>query len=255
MSKSISVILLLFVLVNSGCVRYSQLLGYQSGEENLPKSYDTDDYKLRPNDLLDVKLYEPNDPSMMSLDELGGNQPMQIQVNPALFYLKGYRVNDSGYVVLPKLKPIKAEGYSVEELEKIINKEYGKLSNYGYYRIKLSNMKISVVGEVTRPGTQYIYDSRFTLAQAIANAGHFTEVANLKRVIVIRESSNKPIVLDFTTTDFLSSPAYFLQPNDLVYVEPLKAKAFRANAQAVSVTLSAISVFMVVINLLINASR
>ena len=92
--------------------------------------------------------------------------------------------------------------------------------------VKLHNFKISVLGEVTKPGVQKVLSERITVLEAIGGAGDLTIQGQRDNVLIIREVNGKKEFkrLDLTSSDLFSSPYYYLQQNDVVYVEPNKAR-------------------------------
>src|SRR5690606_36224061 len=103
--------------------------------------------------------------------------------------------------------------------------------------LRIVNYKISVSGQVVRPGTFNIQTERITLPEAITMAGDMTIYGNRSRVLIIRENEGKKTYnfVDMTKADFINSPFYYLTQNDLVYIEPNKTKI---NSSAVGPNIS-----------------
>lgn len=97
--------------------------------------------------------------------------------------------------------------------------------------VRIRNYKVSVLGEVTRPGSFTIPDERITLLEALAQAGDMTIYGRRDNVLVIRETDGVKThtYIDITKGDFINTPFYYLQQNDVVYVEPNKAQVSSAN--------------------------
>lgn len=175
-----------------------------------------------------------------NLPQIQGNY----QVNDNQEGIKTYLVDAAGYIDFPVIGKVKLAGLTrtqaKNELEVKI-KEYIKEPSVN---LRILNYKISVLGEVNKPNTYKIASERVTLLEAISLAGDMTIYGKRNNVLVIREVDGKKTFnrVDLTNKDFISSPFYYLNQNDVVMVEPNKT---RINSSVigpnVTVTISAIS--------------
>ena len=137
---------------------------------------------------------------------------------------KGYRVDVDGYINFPILGRLYVEGLKVSEAQNLIRRKIieGDYIKDPTVAIEFLNFKYTVLGAVSRNGTFTVDGDRITLLEAIANAGDLTSKARINRVAVIREEGNdrKMYMHDLRSTDIFSSPCFYLQQNDIVYVEP-----------------------------------
>lgn len=143
--------------------------------------------------------------------------------------LQGLLVDSEGYINYPVLGKMKVVGLTRMDLISLIQ---NRIRQEGYIddpivTIKFLNFKISVMGEVARPGTFAITSDRVTLLEALSLAGDLTIFGKRDRVTVIRENNGQRFVhvLDLRSANLFDSPAYYLCQNDIVYVEPNKTKA------------------------------
>ncbi|MDD4661642.1 MAG: polysaccharide biosynthesis/export family protein [Massilibacteroides sp.] len=171
----------------------------------------------------------------------------------------GYLVDSEGNIDFPILGKLHVDGLTRLQLtERIKNKLIdGDLIRDPIVTVQLLNYKISVMGEVARPGSFSISSDRVTLLEALSMAGDLTIYGKRDRVAVIRESEGKRTVLyhDLRSADIFESPCYYLQQNDIVYVEPNKAKIGQSEINqnnSVGVWLSAISVLMSVVTMIVT---
>ena len=174
----------------------------------------------------------------------------------------GYLVDKEGNIDFPVLGKIKVEGLSRNQLRDQLK---AKLIEGGHLTepiitINFLNFKVSVQGEVNRPGSFQITGERITILEALSMAGDLTIYGRRDKVAVIRESKGERIILfhDLSSTDIFSSPCYYLQQNDIVYVEPNKRRIQQSNINQnnnISVLLSSVSVLMTVVTLVINLSK
>lgn len=123
--------------------------------------------------------------------------------------------------------------------------------------VQFLNFKVSVIGEVGRPGTFDISGDRITLLEALSMAGDLTIYGRRDRVAVIREKDGKRSILyhDLRSSDIFQSPCYYLQQNDIVYVEPNNAKTGQSRINSnnsVGVWLSGVSVLASITSLLVT---
>lgn len=176
--------------------------------------------------------------------------------------LLGYLVDINGDIDFPILGKLHVAGLSRLELRDLIKE---KLISGDYIKdpvvtVQFLNYKVSVMGEVARPGSFTITGDRITLLEALSMAGDLTIYGRRDRVAVIREENGKRTILfhDLRSSDIFTSPCYYLQQNDIVYVEPNKAKAGQRDINqnnSVSVWLSAVSVLAAVASLLVTVLK
>ena len=159
--------------------------------------------------------------------------------------LIGYVVDNDGYIDLPVLGKIKAAGYTRWELAEIVK---NKLINEGYLTdaivsVEFLNFKVSVLGEVGNPGTFVIEGDKVTILQAISLARDLTIFGRRDNVSVIREQNGQRTIyeIDLTDVDLFKSPAYYLQQNDIVYVQPNDIKARQSTTDDKTLRISSIA--------------
>lgn len=137
---------------------------------------------------------------------------------------KGYRVDADGNIVFPILGKINVEGKSIKEVSELIESmiEEGNYIKDPEVSIEFLNFKYTVLGAVNGKGTYTVDGDRVTILEAIAKAGDVTNAARLDKVAVIRMVDGKQQIFynDLRTADIFMSPTYYLQQNDIVYVEP-----------------------------------
>lgn len=169
----------------------------------------------------DPELALPFNMPMVSY-QLGSNDGGQQRV-------LGYLVDTNGNIDFPILGEIHVEGLTRMQLTELIKNKLieGDLIKDPIVTVQFLNFKISVMGEVGRPGSFTISGDRITLLEALSMAGDLTIYGRRDRVGVIRENNGKRTILfhDLRSADIFNSPCYYLQQNDIVYVEPNKAKS------------------------------
>ena len=144
---------------------------------------------------------------------------------------KGYRVDVDGDIDFPILGILHVEGLTVSEVKDLIKEkiEKGSYMKDPLVSIEFLNFKYTVLGAVNNNGTFTVDGDRITLLEAIANAGDLTDKARTDRVAVIREvdGERQMFMHDLKSKDIFESPCFYLQQNDVVYVEPKYGKRDR----------------------------
>lgn len=147
--------------------------------------------------------------------------------------LLDYLVDNKGYIDFPVLGKIEVMGLTTRECEALIrDKLQAHLSEVPNVTVRVANFKISVLGEVNKPGTYPVEDEQINIFQALALAGDMTLLSVRDDVQLLRTDAdgNKRIIhLDLTRADVTESPYYYLRQNDVVYVKPTKARV-KANS-------------------------
>ena len=173
-----------------------------------------------------------------------------------------FLVDKEGNIDYPLLGKIQVEGLSrngLRELIKVMVIAEGILKD-PIVTVNFLNFKISVMGEVSRPGSFNITGERITLLEALSMAGDLTIYGRRDRIAVIRETKGNTVILyhDLRSTSIFKSPFYFLQQNDIVYVEPNNRRIQQSNINqnnSAGVWLSIVSVIITATSLIISSSK
>lgn len=174
----------------------------------------------------------------------------------------GYLVDNEGNIDFPILGEIHVEGLTRMQLTALIKDRLikGDLIKDPIVTVQFLNYKVSVMGEVARAGSFDISGDRITLLEALSMAGDLTIYGKRDRVAVIREKDGVRTILyhDLRSSDLFKSPCYYLQQNDIVYVEPNKARAGQSGINqnnSVGVWLSAVSILASIAGLIVSLSK
>src|SRR5690606_35768803 len=153
--------------------------------------------------------------------------------------IRGFLVDKDGNVAIPMLGTIKLEGLTTYEARKLIAEKASQFFNDPTVQVRFANFKITVIGEVARPATYTVPNEKVTLMDAIGLAGDLTIYGKRENVMLIREMNGEKefVRFDLNSYDTFKSPYFYLQQNDVIYVEPGKAKV-AANNTARMQTLS-----------------
>jgi polysaccharide export outer membrane protein len=252
------------ILLLSGCSSYKRVPYLQNSEENggrtgkLPM-YDA---KIMPKDLLTITVNTviPETAAPFNLviqTPLNSAKSSQLSQQPSL---QQYLVNNEGYIDFPVLGLLQVGGLTKNQAENLIRE---KLAPYMNERpivtVRMSNYKISVLGEVNQPGTFSVNNEKVNIFEALALAGDMTVWGVREDVKLIREDSNgerQVISLNMNDADVINSDYYYLQQNDVVYVTPNKVKARNSDiGSATSLWFTAGSMLVSIASLLVNILR
>ncbi len=139
---------------------------------------------------------------------------------------QSYMVDNMGNIEFPILGTIGVSGYSINELRDVLKTKLKDYVNDAVINIRIINFKVTVTGEVNQPGVVTTTSQRFTLFDALAMSGDLTLYGKRDNILIVRDFQGVKTYnrVDITKADFVNSPFYYLDQNDLIYVEPRKAK-------------------------------
>jgi len=223
--------------------------------QSIPDSIKNYESPIAPDDMLAITVtsIDPNAVAMFNLPTQNFMVPGEemIMTTPSL---QTYLVDNDGYIDYPVLGRIKVAGMQRNELAQYLKNEISRYVEDPIVNIQCTNFKISVLGEVTKPGTYDVSGERITILEAIGLANDITIYGNHSNVLLVREENGTRSFhrLDLTKPDVFTSPYYYLQRNDVVVVEPNKARQGYANysqdkqylVSVVSAVTSAVSVIV-----------
>ena len=211
--------LLLLLLLFASCSNNKLL--FKNIPENL--SIAMPDAIITNGDILDINIASLNRESTLIFSQNSNNNNWSHNLETRI--IDGYLVDSSGYIEMPIVGSIKASGltcFEFSEFLKISLKEYVLNPSV---RTKILNFRVSILGEVNRPGTFNVINQNISLTELISTAGGFTNNANPSKILIIRDANNEieTRYVDLTSYEFINSEYYFLKQNDEVYVKPDKA--------------------------------
>jgi polysaccharide export outer membrane protein len=230
-----------------GCISNKKLIYFPETKFNTRELTAIDNnypgsYRLQPRDIITVKVKTLDPESSEYFNAEPGNAFNMF--NPASIYLSGYSLDDTGNITLPEVGSVKVGGLTVLEAQKKIQETLSAYLNKATILVKLVSFRITILGEVRSPGQYYVYNDQVTLFEGLGMAGDLTEFGNRENVTLIRQNGNKlgGLRINLKETNILSSNFYYLQPNDVLYVQPLRVKNTRSNLNTLSVLGLVISV-------------
>jgi polysaccharide export outer membrane protein len=202
----------------------------------------TVDYKLQPGDNLFIRII--NNIDEKSVASLTGDNNLRANMSTdASIYLQSYTLDEQGCIELPLTGKIELKGLTVDGAKDKMQEMLNKYFNQTTLIVKLSNFNLTVLGEVVKPGMYKVYQSQINLFEAVAMAGNMTNFAKNDAVKIIRQTDNgsEVVTVDMGSADILTSPYYYLKPNDIIYVEPLKIKQWSFTAFPYSTVISIVT--------------
>ena len=213
-------------------------------------------YAIKSNDNLFVSIIssnkEMNEVYNPSISGTGKTAVNNVYNDVSGQFIFGYVVDNNGDVTLPLIGKVSVKGLTFSEAEAAVGAKAKEFLKDFTVKIRLMNFRITVMGEVTKPGVYYNYNNVFTVMDAISIANGITNYADLEKVLVLRPSpqGNQSFYLNLSKKESLQSPAYYLQPNDLVFIEPSKYKNVQLRTPVYSIAISSVAAVLLLISIL-----
>lgn len=244
--------LLLLIIGAIGCQspRKMVYLKNASGQDTTMVYHQPDKkYRISYDDILFVRILTGNP----EISALYNNAPTTgfstSMTSEADQYINGFTVNEEGKIKLPVLGSLKVKGLTLQEVEMQIQAMADEYLIDATVIARLLNFKVTVLGEVARPGVYSHYNDNMTILEAIGKAGDVTDLGDKRNIMVIRTvpEGRTTFEIDLTKKDLMTSPAFFLKPNDVIYVKPSGSKAFQINLPTMSMILSSVTTIIVLL--------
>jgi len=248
-------ILTLFILalIFQSCVPYKNIVYIQG---DLPENkIDNTNYKIQKNDILyiSIKSSEESIEHLFNTQKVGSSSNLH---SPQSLYFNGFTVDNEGEVELPvvgKINVLDKTFSGVKKMikEKLLATQFSNLEDL-FIKVKLAGIPYTIIGEVKSPQNGVLYKVKPNIFDALSDANDITLVGNRREVVVIRNEHNHQVKqsLDLTDTNVINSPYFYIRPNDIIYVKPLKQKVWGTGAtlqQTISTTITALSLITSII--------
>ena len=225
-------LMLLFVVIAllSSCVTQKQVKYLQKKQkEDTTTSFSNSriaDYKIQSNDNLYIKVYSMDEKTYLFFNKQSQGSYANDYGSDAMIYLNSYNVDDSGYISFPLIGKLFVRDLTLYQTKTLIETMVNEYLKETSVVVKMVNFKITVVGEVAKPGEIKVYQDKINIFEFLSLAGDLTEFADRGKVALIRQTKGVSTVvyLDLNSEKILTSEYYYLRPNDILYISPLGIK-------------------------------
>lgn len=234
MKKKIYVFSLLsFLFLITSCISNKDLVYLQqkntsSNQNELNQDFNKP-YRVQTSDIISIRIKALDQKLVDMFNPSVSNSQVTSQET---LYFDGFTVNDHGVIRVPVLGEVSVIGLTLDEIrlkiEKQLLDDYFKKEADLFVSVKLAGLRYTINGEVTSPGSRILFLDKATILDAISNSGDITLVGNRKEVLIVRKNpaGTEMHTVDLTDVNVMKSPYFYLQPNDFIYVKPLKQKSW-----------------------------
>ncbi|WP_274475897.1 polysaccharide biosynthesis/export family protein [Mangrovimonas aestuarii] len=227
--------ILLCVFVSS-CIPHKDIIYLQTdtnktAQDSLPElTPQQPPYRIQINDILNIRVKALDQETVQIFNPIG--EDILNADSDQRAYFDGFTVDLHGNIRIPTLGKVNVLGYTTEEIEqmlekKLLEEQFKETANI-FVTVKLTGLRFTANGEVGSPGTKTLFQERVNIFEAIANCGEIPVTGDKKDVLIIRQypQGQKIHHIDLTDVNVMHSPYYYIQPNDIIYVKPLKQKTW-----------------------------
>ncbi len=267
--KALTLICLAAAIASCGSKTYKNIDYLQNVLRDTTMSLNTNFNEgiiVQPKDMISIVVTSRNPElsAMFNLASVTYQAGSESGVSGGYQRIMGYSVDEKGDIDFPILGKLHVAGLNRWGVAEVVKNELVRknLLKDAVVTVEFLNFKISVVGEVSRPGTFNVTGDRINILEAISLAGDLTIYGKRDNVTVIREQNGKRQLykIDLRDTELFKSPAYYLQQNDVVYVQPNKVRAGQSTInensfRSVSFWTTLSASFLSIANLIVTISK
>ena len=248
--KKLKFLLLISLVAMASCTSYKKVPYLQNSKEiDTTLVSELYDARIQPKDLLTITVCSEKPEAAI---------PFNLSIPGAMGSSnETFLVDNDGHINFPTLGKLEVAGMTKGELEGYIQERIkSNFTSEPIVTVRMANYKITVLGEVNSPGVKTIENEKVNILEAVAMAGDLSIFGKRDNIKLIRENTDgtkKIVELNLNDANIIHSPYYYLQQNDILYVEPNKAKARSADMSTMTTTwISATSLLLTVANFLLN---
>ncbi|MEQ8910219.1 MAG: polysaccharide biosynthesis/export family protein [Vicingaceae bacterium] len=255
LNKAIPIAVLFCLALVTSCIPTKKVVYLENFDGEEMEQYEAQnwEYKIQPGDRFYIKVQDPMKglklgTNEVSIEDSKGSTQNLIQQTPSVH---DYQVQDNGKIILPVIGEVEAANKTRNEFhQEIVESCKGFISN-PTVKVYMTNYNVTLLGEFNTPGFYQLITNQPTFFDAVGLGNDLTDFADRKRVKLIRKIDGKVKVyyLDVTDPAFVNSPYYYVQPNDVIHVMPLKVKKFSSD-NALPLLLSGLTVIVTLANIL-----
>lgn len=237
---------LLILAIGASCTRYKDIvyvrdLGKTTSDSLIKTTYTT--YKVQTTDILYVKIRSSINPLATEIfNKTSSTTENTYYYNASNYYLIGYPVDMGGYITVAVMGDIKVAGLTLKEIEQELQNKAREIVSDAEVVVRLLSFKITVLGEIGS-SQKTIMAERANLFEVFAMCGDILKSGNKHDVLIMRTTPEgiKTFRVDVTDKNLVSSPLFYVQPNDIIYVEPAKITAVRLTLNELALFITSVS--------------
>ncbi len=261
--KHLNFIFFIVILFSFSCTSYKSVPYFQDLRQDSITREAITNYTpitIQPGDLLRIHVTSMNNDAdyvfnynlerpntLTNMPDIRAGNDNRTEPNSIVSYI----IDKEGYLHLPIVGLVKVSGLTTDQTARLVETKVQEVLTKPTVSVSIQNLKVSVLGDVGRPGTYNFQDEKLTLNEAIGYAGDLNATGIRNNILIIREVDGKReyIPMDLTSKKIFTSPYYYLKNNDVIYVKPNRQKIISSDAsiQTVSLLISALSVLAIFI--------
>ena len=246
----------ILAILLSSCNSYEKLIYFKDIEETGNTGIfekQKPSYNIQAGDLLYIQIITENKEINELFNPLMGVNASQY-LRPETMFYTSYLVNDSGYIEMPLLERIYVSGLSIDQVQDSVKQKAFRYLKNPQVIAKLANFKFTVVGEVKVPGVKLVTANQINIIEALAYGGDISYNGNREKVLLLRQTAKgtQSYKINLAKPDIVNSDLYYIMPNDIIYVEPLKSTLFREQTSDYVFIISALTSTLTAVALILN---
>ncbi len=250
MNRILLIIGLILCMISTSCIPHKDIVYLQEKHTTTdslqvmleqPKPY-----RVQINDILNIRIKVLDQDDVTIFNPIGEGNLSASAAERA--YFDGFTVDLHGMIRIPELGILNVLGFTTEAIEKrikakLLEEQFKETANI-FITVKLAGLRYTAMGEVGSPGSQVLFQDRVNIFQAIANVGEIPVTGDRKHVKIIRQypQGQQIHMLDLTDINVMHSPYYYIQPNDMIYVMPLKEKTYGTGITGIDTFRTAVTI-------------
>tara|TARA_B100000809_G_scaffold152035_1_gene149388 strand:- start:21423 stop:22214 length:792 start_codon:yes stop_codon:yes gene_type:complete len=250
-----SILVLVFFVILTSCVPHKKLVYFQGEPLKKEDIYKINDapYKIQTNDVLSITLKSKNEElvALFSNNSSSSSSGNSQNITAENLYFTGYTIDEHGNIRLPYVGNLNVLGYTIDEVREKVKtelKRYIVFDKNIFVTVKLSGVRYTILGDISKPGTSVIYQNKVNIIEAIANSGDIIVTGDRTKVEVIRNEFDglKKYTIDITQVEMFDSEVFNILPHDIIYINPIKTKSWGIGTTGLQTFTTLASIFSII---------
>ncbi len=206
--------------------------------------------KIYPNDILTIQVFTINTEAFPGIATTIDKQ----QIDNRSAYEKGFVLGKDGVIELPLIGKVNIAGLSIADARDTLVNRFEQYMDDPIVIIKKLSFKVTVLGEVNKPGLYYIPNEKISMLEALGMAGDLTYYGNRKEIKIVRQTPEgyKEIMVDLTTKAPLNSEVAYIYPDDVIYITPLRKRGVVTISPTVAVFTSILATLTLMVSVILR---